>query len=138
MADAVPIPQPTTLSRPFWAAANDGRLALQRCEACGGFRWTPQILCPQCLGEVFEWVDISGDGDLYSFTIVHRAPLAGFETPYVLAVIALDEGPLMLTRLVDCEPDSLSIGQRMEVHFTRASPEINLYTFRPAGRPTGG
>ena len=88
----IPLPQPTELSRPFWAAANEGRLTLQRCDACGHYRWTPQILCTNCLAEPFTWVEVSGRGKLYSYTIVHRAPLAGFEVPYVLAVVELKLG----------------------------------------------
>lgn len=128
----IPLPQPTELSRPFWAAANEGRLTLQRCDACGHYRWTPQILCTNCLAEPFTWVEVSGRGKLYSYTIVHRAPLAGFEVPYVLAVVELEEGPLMLTRLVDGPSDRLAIDAPVEVAFTRASDEINLYTFRLA------
>lgn len=126
----IPLPQPTELSRPFWEAANEGRLTLQRCDACGHYRWTPQILCTNCLAEPFTWVDVSGRGRLYSYTIVHRAPLAGFEIPYVLAVVELEEGPLMLTRLVDSPIEKLAVEAPVEVAFTRASDEINLYTFR--------
>ena len=129
----IPLPQPTELSRPFWEAANEGRLTLQRCDACGHLRWTPQILCTNCLAEPFTWVDVSGRGRLYSYTIVHRAPLAGFEVPYVLAVVELEEGPLMLTRLVDSPIENLAVEAPVEVAFTRASDEINLYTFRLAG-----
>ena len=128
----IPLPRPSELSRPFWAAANEGRLVLQRCDACGHYRWTPQILCTHCLAEPFAWTEMSGRGRLYSYTIVHRAPLTGFETPYTLAVVALEEGPLMLTRLVDRPDDRLAIDAPVEVAFTRASDEINLYTFRLA------
>ncbi|MDQ8757575.1 Zn-ribbon domain-containing OB-fold protein [Sphingosinicella sp. LHD-64] len=126
----IPLPQPTELSRPFWAAANEGRLVLQRCDACGHHRWTPQILCTNCLVEPFTWTEVSGRGKLYSYTIVYRAPLAGFEIPYVLAVVELEEGPLMLTRLVDAPTERLAVDAPVEVAFTRASEEINLYTFR--------
>jgi uncharacterized OB-fold protein len=128
----MPLPQPTELSRPFWEATNEGRLTLQRCDACGHLRWTPQILCTNCLAEPFTWVDVSGRGRLYSYTIVYRAPLAGFEIPYVLAVVELEEGPLMLTRLVDSPVEQLAVEAPVEVAFTRASEEINLYTFRLA------
>lgn len=128
----IPLPQPTELSRPFWEAANEGRLTLQRCDVCGHYRWTPQILCTNCLAEPFTWTEVSGRGKLYSYTIVYRAPLAGFEIPYVLAVVELEEGPLMLTRLVDDPGDRLAVDAPVEVAFTRASDEINLYTFRLA------
>jgi len=131
MSDArIPLPRPTELSRPFWQAANDGRLVLQRCDACGHYRWTPQILCTNCLAEPFTWTEVSGRGKLYSYTLVYRAPLAGFEVPYVLAVVELDEGPLMLTRIVDSAHEDLAVDAPVEIAFTRASEDINLYTFR--------
>lgn len=126
------LPRPTELSRPFWQAANQGRLVLQRCDACSAYRWTPQILCPHCMAEAFTWTEVSGKGALYSFTIVHRPPLPEFETPYVLGVVELDEGPLMLTRVINADAADVAIGMRVEVDFTRASDDINLYTFRPA------
>jgi uncharacterized OB-fold protein len=132
MADQVqaPMPRPSLLSQPFWDAANEGRLALQRCDSCSAYRWTPQILCPACFGESATWTDVSGRGKLYSFTTVHRAPVPGFDVPYVLAVVELAEGPLMLTRLVDSDPAAIAIDDPVEVAFTRASEAINLYTFR--------
>jgi uncharacterized OB-fold protein len=126
----LPRPTPTALSRPFWAAANEGRLVLQKCGACGHFRWTPQILCTRCLSEDFAWTEVSGDGVVYSFTIVRRAPLPAFEAPYVLAVVELAEGPLMLTRLIDCAVEAVGVGDPVRVAFTRLDDEINLYTFR--------
>jgi uncharacterized OB-fold protein len=132
MPTQFPAPTPTELSRPFWRAANEGRLVVQRCDACGHYRWTPQILCTRCLAEPFTWTEVSGRGRIYSFTTVHRAPTAGFETPYVLAVVELQEGPLMLTQIVGEDRDAAAIGAPVEVAFTRASPDINLYTFRLA------
>lgn len=128
----VPLPRPTALSQLFWDAANEGRLVLQRCGACGAYRWTPQILCRECLAEEFSWEAVSGRGTLYSYTIVHRAPLAAFETPYVLATVELEEGPLMLTQIVESPHDRLAVDARVEIAFTRASEAINLYTFRLA------
>mgnify|MGYP001012151578 CR=1 FL=1 len=126
----VPLPRPTALSQPFWDAANEGRLILQRCGACGVYRWTPQILCTACLSEEFSWEEVSGRGTLYSYTIVHRAPLAAFETPYVLATVELEEGPLMLTQIVESAHERLAVDAPVEVAFTRANEAINLYTFR--------
>jgi uncharacterized OB-fold protein len=131
-AQTLPRPAPTALSRPFWEAANQGRLVLQKCRPCGHFRWTPQILCTRCLSEDFTWEEVSGEGVIYSFTVVHRPPLPAFTAPYVLAVVELAEGPLMLTRLVDAPSEALQIGAAVSVAFTRLDEEINLYTFRLA------
>ncbi|HEY3694014.1 Zn-ribbon domain-containing OB-fold protein [Phenylobacterium sp.] len=125
-----PRPAPTPLSQPFWAAAREGRLVLQRCGACGAYRWTPQLLCIRCRSEDYAWTQVSGRGRIYSATVVQRAPTPAFQVPYVVAVVELVEGPLMLTRLVDCDPAQVEIGQAVEVAFTKLDEEINLYTFR--------
>ena len=135
MSTQFPAPTPTELSRPFWQAANDGRLVIQRCDACGHYRWTPQILCTRCMAEPFTWTEVSGRGRVHSFTVVHRPPTHEFKAPFVLAVVELDEGPLMLTQIVGEDRDATAIGAPVEVAFTRASPEINLYTFRLAATP---
>ena len=129
----VPLPVPTVLTAPFWEAANEGRLVLQRCRNCGTFLWTPQVFCVGCFSDALVWETVSGTGSIYSFTIVHRAPLPAFGTPYVLAVVDLAEGPLMLTRLIECDPAEVRMGASVQVSFTRATAAINLYTFRLAG-----
>lgn len=126
-----PRPEPTALSRPFWQAAREKRLVLQRCEDCGTYRWTPQILCVRCHSQRYAWTPVSGRGLVYSFTVVHRAPTAAFTTPYVIAVVKLDEGPLMLTNLIDCVPDDIRIDMPVEVVFEAIDDDINVYRFRP-------
>jgi uncharacterized OB-fold protein len=127
-----PQPAPTALSRPFWQAAREKRLVLQRCADCGAYRWTPQILCVRCHSESYAWTQVSGRGFVYSFTVVHRAPTAAFATPYVIAVVTLEEGPLMLTNIVGCEPDDVHIDMQVEVVFEPVSDDVNVYRFRPA------
>jgi uncharacterized OB-fold protein len=131
MADR-PRPAPTALSLPFWQAARAGNLVLQRCDHCGAHRWTPQILCVRCHSESFAWTRVSGRGVLYSVTVVHRAPMEAFTTPYLIAVVKLEEGPLMLTNLVDCEPDAARIDMPVEVVFEPLDDSISVYCFRPS------
>jgi uncharacterized OB-fold protein len=130
----IPAPVPTELSRPFWDAAREGRLVLQKCGNCGAFRWTPQILCNVCLSEDTRWTQVSGRGTLYSYTVVHRPPLPAFQAPYVVAVVRLDEGPLMLTNIVDADPADLALEMPVEVVFQPLNAEITAYRFRPAPR----
>lgn len=130
--NGIPLPQPTPLSRPFWEAANEGQLVLQRCNDCAAYRWTPQILCPHCLGENYTWTKASGKGTIHSYTIIHRPPLKAFTPPYAIATVELEEGPLMLTHIVDFAPEATRVGLPVQVRFTRASEDINLYTFAPA------
>jgi uncharacterized OB-fold protein len=134
-----PIPVPTPESRPFWEAARRHELCLQRCRACKQHIFYPRGSCPHCLGGDLEWRRVSGRGRLDTFTIVHRGlkdfPLG---SPYVLAVIELEEGPRMMTNLVGVEPDpaKIRIGMPVEVVFEDVSPEIALPRFRPAGAAT--
>jgi uncharacterized OB-fold protein len=124
-------PKPTQLSAPFWAAARAHRLVLQRCDN-GHYRWTPQMLCDRCLSEHYSWEEVSGRGTIYSHSVVHRPPLPEFAAPYVVAVIELEEGPLMLSTIVDWRREDLEIGRAVEVRWQKLDDEITLYPFAPA------
>lgn len=135
-ARGIPLPRPTALSRPHWEACRDGRLLVQRCADCGAYVFVPQPLCTRCTGARLEWVESAGRGSLYSYTVVHRPQRPEFAVPYVVAIVELDEGFFLLTNLVDCLPERIEIGMRVEVAFRKMSDEITLPLFRPA--PTGG
>jgi uncharacterized protein len=130
----LPQPIPSALSGPFWQAARGKRLVLQCCDACGAYRWTPQILCVRCHSDRYSWTAVSGNGHLYSFTVVHRAPAPAFVTPYIVAVVRLEEGPMLLTNLVDGDPSDLRIDMQVEVVFQPISETVNVYRFRPRHR----
>ena len=129
-----PVDGSTTLTEPFWAGTRAGKLLLQRCRECGRWRWTPQLACPACWSERYDWTESSGRGALYSYTIVHRSPdPARFEAPFLLAIVALDEGPHMLTNLVACAPEDARIDMPVEVRFERIDDEFTVYPFAPVG-----
>jgi hypothetical protein len=137
MADyAGPIPVPMPETQPYWAAARRHELCLPWCVPCGAFFFYPRAACPSCLSGQIEWRRVSGRGRLHTFTLVHRGP-KGFPlpTPYVLAVVELDEGPRIMTNLVGvaATPDAVRIGMAVEVTFVDATDEIGLPHFRPAG-----
>lgn len=103
-------------SEPFWAATADGRLTLQRCSACDTVVWWPRSLCPECSSFDLEWFEATGNGTVYSYTVVHRAPGSwGRSAPYVLAYVELDEGPRLMTNIVDCEPDAVAVDAAVRV-----------------------
>ena len=130
-----PVPVPTPESRPFWEAARRHELMLQRCRRCTRFFFYPRAACPHCLSGDVEWQRVSGRGTLHTFTVVHRG-LRGFPLgePYILAVVELEEGPRMMTNLVDVEPDParIRIGMDVEVVFADVTAEVALPRFRPA------
>jgi uncharacterized OB-fold protein len=127
-----PRPRPTGLTEPFWDALRAGRLAVQRCLTCGAWRWPPQPACPSCLSEEYRWAPTAGLGRLYSFTVVHRpVDPAMFDPPYVLGIVELDEGPRLLTNIVDCRFDELRVDLRVGLRVVVRDDGINLYPFAP-------
>jgi uncharacterized OB-fold protein len=112
------VPTPTT--QPFWEAAADGRLAVQRCGSCATHVFYPRIACPACGSRDLTWVEASGRATLLSYVINHL-PAPGFEAvgPHVIAIVRLEEGPTMMTNIVGVEPspDHLAIDMPLQVAF---------------------
>ena len=133
-----PLPSPLTPeARPYWDGARDGRLMIPRCRACGKAHLHPRVLCPFCGSRDLEWVRASGRGRLHSFEIAHQILNKAFKvkTPVVLAMVELEEGPRLLTNLVNVAPDPTSIRCDMpvEVVFERQTDDITLPMFQPIG-----
>ena len=133
---AGPVPVPTPESRPFWEAARRHALQLQRCRGCGAWVFYPRAACPTCLSADLEWRPVSGRGTLHTFTVVHRGQ-KGFPlgSPYVIAMVELEEGPRLMTNLVGVAPDPeyIRIGMPVEVVFEDVTADIALPRFRPRG-----
>ena len=109
-------PVPDAVSIPFWEGIADGVLRVQRCGACGRHVFYPRAVCPYCDASELDWVDASGRGQVHSFTVVHRAPPDyRDEVPYVVALVELDEGVRMMTRIVDVEPAGVRVDLPVEV-----------------------
>jgi len=126
------LPEPGPDTAGFWAAAADGRLLLPRCPACEIVIWYPRPFCPRCQRADVEWIEATGAGSVYSFTIVRRGTGAYQRAvPYVLAYVELDEGPRVLTNIVDTEPEAIRIGQRVTAVFDPVRPGAALIRFRP-------
>ena len=130
---APPLPHPTSLSRPHWDGCRDGVLRVQRCTACRTIVFIPQPICTHCQGDTLAWIDSSGRGTVYSYTIVHRPPRPEFDTPYVVAIVELEEGWHMLTNVVGCDPADVRVGLPVRVAFRPMSEEITLPMFEPTG-----
>jgi uncharacterized protein len=132
-----PLPRIDEESRGYWEALQRHELYVQRCRDCGTHRAPPRAVCPSCLSSAVEWVRASGRGTVYSFTVTHQNQAPGFrdELPYVLAIVELDEGPRLMTNVVECAPDAVRIGLPVEVVYDDVTPEITLAKFRPTSRP---
>jgi hypothetical protein len=124
-------------TQPFWTAALEGRLLSSRCTTCGTFVMPPQPFCFNCQGSTFEWVELPGTGTIYTFTVVRHplAPHLSEVVPYVSGVIELDgtqgAGARMIANIVDCDPETVRIGDRVRVLFDKVSDTLALPRFTP-------
>ena len=130
------IPLPNLDTQPFWDGCARGELLLQRCAACGAYRHPPSPICPECLSDQHEWVRASGHGTVYTFVVVREARARGWDklVPYAIAVVALEEGPRMLTDLVEIAPEAVTIGMPVTVTFAELDGTTRLPLFRPLAR----
>jgi len=130
----VPTPAVSAEAEEFWAATAEGRLLLRRCDDCGTVIWYPRAHCPACGSQRTSWTQASGKGTVYTFTVVHRSMLEGFRDalPYVIAYVELEEGPRVLTNVVECDPASVEVGMPVSVVFHDTGTGRALFRFRPA------
>jgi hypothetical protein len=131
------LPEPTPETRHFWDGCNAGELRLQRCMACTETYFPPRPFCPNCASRDVQVYPASGSGVLWSYVINHRPrPDMGPE-PYAVAVVKLEEGPTMMTNIVECPqtPESLQLDMPVRVRFVRQSDNITVPLFAPADRP---
>jgi hypothetical protein len=127
-----PVPERTPETEPFWAATQEGRLVLAHCDGCGATIWYPRAVCPSCGGRSIGWLEASGRGQVYSFSIAYRGPGPYRDVaPYVVAYVELDEGPRVLTNIVGCPPEEVRIGQTVRVVFDDTGAGCALYRFEP-------
>jgi uncharacterized OB-fold protein len=126
MTRPVPAPAVTLESKPFFDAAEQGRFLIKRCTACGEAHWYPRTICPFCHSDKTVWEESPGEGVVYSFSILRKAPSG----PYALAYVTLDEGPNVLTNILDVAPDDLKIGMRVKVKLqaTDGGPPAPVFT----------
>jgi uncharacterized OB-fold protein len=132
--DGMPPPLADATTLPFWQAAAEHRLVVQRCTSCERPRLPPAPVCPECRSADSDWKEVSGRGEVYTYTIVHRPIAAGQELPYVIAVIALEgAGVRIISNLVDVNPDELEIGFPVELVWEDMSADLAIPRFRPMG-----
>ena len=113
-------------TREFWDALSTGRFLVRHCNACGKAHWYPRAVCPFCCSTDTAWRDGAGRGTIYSYSVMRRT-----KTPYATAFVTLDEGPTMMTNLVDCDFDAIKIGQAVTLAITRREDGLPRPTFRP-------
>lgn len=130
-----PLPQITDLTRPFWTAAKNGKLVLQKCGKCSTFNFFPKPWCIECGSRDLNWTDAKPYGTVYSFT-VSRSVAMNFpgweaELPVLMCLIDLDDGVRLYGQVKGCKPEDMKIGMRVEAFFEDISAEAGIPKFRP-------
>ncbi len=130
-----PNPTPNPDDLPFWQAIEQRQLRIQRCADCGRFRHPPMPRCPDCRSAAIEWAQVSGEGQVFSFTIVHHAvhPALRSAVPFNVAVVLLDgTGDVRLvSNVIDARPEDMQIGMRVSLVWDESDQGV-LPRFRMA------
>jgi uncharacterized OB-fold protein len=130
---AKPLPQLDNVNEEYWKAAREGRLLIQQCPRCGHRQWYPRAVCTQCAADP-EWLEATGRGTIHTYTVVRQQGIPAFkaELPYVIAMVELEEGPLIFGSLPGVDPEAVSIGLPVEVYFMAAADDTGIPYWRPA------
>ena len=124
----LPAPPANIEHEEFWAACNDGKLMLPRCKDTGQFFWYPRKTSPFTLSGNVEWIEASGKGEIYTYSVMRRS-----DPQYVIAYVRLEEGVTMMTNIVDCDLDNLAVGQSVRlVHKDTEDDGPPVAMFTPA------
>jgi uncharacterized OB-fold protein len=129
--DAMPLPSANAETMPWWEGAREHRLVAQQCVSCQVLRHPPGPICPQCSATDSTWLELSGRGTVYTYTVVHQQFVPA-DVPYVVIAVDLREGIRIVSNLVDVDPSEARIGMPVTVAWEDMGPELSLPRFRPA------
>jgi uncharacterized protein len=115
----------------FWQAARDGRLVAQRCGSCGLLRHPPRTACPACQSLAIEIAELSGEGEVYSYSLLWHPRSPRFSYPVIAVLVDLAEGVRMVSNLVGLAADEVRIGLPVTVEFEPCEAELAVPVFRP-------
>ncbi|MBS0280031.1 MAG: OB-fold domain-containing protein [Proteobacteria bacterium] len=115
MANSAPVV--TLYDRPMWQSLERQSMQLQKCDACGTFRYPPGPVCADCLSLAYTWTDISGQGKIASWVVFHKQYFADHVPPYNAIAVRLDEGPILVSNLIGPEPKESWIGKRVVIAY---------------------
>ena len=118
-------------SRPYWEGLAQGELRIQRCNVCSRAVFYPRSICPHCHADSLSWIVASGNGTLYSYTVAHQGfGLFAADVPFVIAIIELEEGARMMSRIVDAPREHIVVGAKVRVTFSNVGEDLTLPYFR--------
>lgn len=127
------IPKPTIETKPYWDACQQEKLLIQQCKECEHVQFYPRLMCTKCSSREIGWIEASGIAKVLTYTIVHRPIVPAYqkESPYILAVIQLEEGPTMMTNIVNCPHDDVNCEMNVKVTFEHWSEHFLVPVFEP-------
>jgi uncharacterized OB-fold protein len=118
-------------TRPYWEGLAQGELRIQRCDACSRAVFYPRSICPHCHADRLSWIVASGRGTIYSYTVAHQAfGMFADEVPFIVAIIELEEGVRMMSRIIDAPRERVAIGLPVQVTFETVGENMILPYFR--------
>lgn len=125
MSTNKPMPVVTSISAPFWDGLKEGRILIQQCNDCQKWIFYPRRHCSHCLSHNVEFREVSGSGELYTYTIARVPTLPEFAgpEPQVLAVVELDEGVRLNSTLIGLSEDQIKVGMRLKPVRARVSED---------------
>jgi uncharacterized OB-fold protein len=131
-----PVPSVTPEMRPFFEGARRHELMIQKCTGCGAFRFPPRERCAECLSSESTWEKASGNGEIFSYNVMHQIYHPGFatEVPYAVVLVQLEEGPRLTSNLVGVSPHEIRIGMPVRVVFEDVADDVTLPKFALAER----
>ncbi|HLI70826.1 MAG TPA: Zn-ribbon domain-containing OB-fold protein [Ktedonobacteraceae bacterium] len=118
-------------SRPYWEGLARGELRLQRCDACARTVFYPRAFCPHCSSDRLSWIVATGRGTIYSYTVAHQAyGLFAGDVPFIVAIVELEEGVRMMSRIIDAPRERIRVGAPVQVTFEAVGEDFTLPYFR--------
>ncbi len=126
-------PRPTPETEPYWQGCKEHKLLIQSCSDCGHVQFYPRCVCTKCVSKNLDWIEASGQATVISYTVMHRSVSKAYcvDGPQVLALVRLEEGPQMMSHVIDCNEDDLSMGMAVDVTFEDWGDEVSMPVFRP-------
>ena len=115
----------------FWEGVEKHELRIQRCVGCKRLRHPPRPMCPACTSLDWDSIVASGQGEIYSYVVHHHPPVYGFEAPFAVALVELEEGPSLLSGIRGCDLEDLCIGLPVEVEFEARGESAQIPYFHP-------
>lgn len=118
---------------PFWESIRAHAARIQQCSQCGTMRFIPREICPHCHSGDCEWALISGRGEIYTYTVVHRAPTPAYQAdaPYAIVHVTLEEGPRMIANMTGIAPEDIRIGMPVQLTYLDVGENTSLFAFTP-------